>query len=231
MVVLDRIPLQRSVAVVKEDSVVVRPSRARLVGPLVQALVAGGAVALIVLLLDRMPPLLSASLLVVALIFGPSAVLGLVYNVAGSTFSIDRRKHAAVRQQGFLGLGLGTEELVPFGRIDHVAVTGDYDEELTSGVLQDLVHWDVELVKDNDKRVHVGTVIAARPFAGEGLERANHLARVVAEIAAVPARTGELPAEEPSREETSDEAAEGQPPPRRRRRVRRRQEPPPAPEV
>ena len=231
MVVLDRIPLQRSVAVVKEDSVVVRPSRARLVGPLIQALVAGGAVALIVLLLDRMPPLLSASLLVVALIFGPSAVLGLVYNVAGSTFSIDRRKHAAVRQQGFLGLGLGTEELVPFGRIDHVAVTGDYDEELTSGVLQDLVHWDVEVVKDNDKRVHVGTVMAARPFAGEGRERANHLARVVAGIAAVPAHTGELPAGEPAREETSDEAAEGQPPPHRRRRVRRLREPPPAPEA
>ena len=231
MVVLDRIPLQRSVAVVKEDSVVGRPARTQLVGPLVQALVAGGAVALIVLLLDRMPPLLSASLLVVALIFGPSAVLGLVYNVAGSTFSIDRRKHAAVRQQGFLGLGLGTEELVPFGRIDHVAVTGDYDEELTSGVLQDLVHWDVEVVKDNDKRVHVGTVIAARPFAGEGLERANHLARVVAEIAAGPAHTGELPAEEPAREETSDEAAEGQPPPHRRRRVRRLREPPPAPEA
>jgi hypothetical protein len=231
MAVLDRIPLQRSVAVVREDSVVVRPARAQLVGPLVQALLAGGAVALIVLLLDRMPLLLTTFLLLVALILGPSAVLGLVYNVAGSTFSIERRKQTAVLQQGFLGLGLGTAEVVPFGRIDHIAVTGDYDEELSSGVLQDLVQWDVDLVKDNGKRVHIGIVIAARPLAGEGLERANRLARAVAEVATAPAHTGELPAEEPARDEALAEGAAGSPPPRLRRRVRRRREPPPAPEA
>ena len=192
--VRERIPLQRSVAVVTDNSVVVRPGRGRLVGPLLQALLAVGAVWLLVWLLDAGGPLwLLAVLLVVALIFAPLAVLGVVYNVAGSSITVERAKQSVHVQQGFLGLGLGTADLVPFWRIDHIEVTGDYDQELSSGQLQDFVHWDVRVVKDNGRTLGLGTVIVARPFAEEGRGRAERLARAVAELAGVEARVPALP--------------------------------------
>ena len=42
-----------------------------------------------------------------------TAVMGLAYNVMGSAFLMERKKGTCRWQQGFLGLGLGTRELVP----------------------------------------------------------------------------------------------------------------------
>ena len=230
MAVLDRIALQRSVAVVTEDSIVVRPARGRLVAPLLQGLLAGAAVVLLVPLLNGGAPLLLlALLLATALLLGPAAVLGLVYNVAGSTVSIERRKQSVRLQQGFLGLGLGTAEMAPFWRIDRVEVAGDYERELSSGQLPELVRWDVRVVKDNGRVLEIGAVVVARPLAAEALERANRLAHAVARLTGVEARTAELPAGAPS---PAGDPSEGGIAPRRRRLVRRQRRPaPPAPDA
>ena len=86
-----------------------------------------------------MPLPLLALLLAVAILMGPVAVLGILYNLVGSAVVLEREKQSVRWQQGLLGLGLGTSELVPFWRIDHIAVEGDYDDELAPGVHQDLV--------------------------------------------------------------------------------------------
>ncbi len=222
MAVLDRIPMHRSVAVVTHDSIVVRPARGRLIVPLVQAFLAAGAVLLIVRLLNNDGPLLLLVLaLMVVLLLGPAAVLGLVFNIAGSSVSIEREKQSVRLQQGFLGLGLGTSELVPFWRIERVEVAGDLADELSGGELQDIVQWDVRVVKDNGRTVGLGVVVAARPFAAEALERANRLALAVGELVGVEALTAELPAGA----EPAQDAPAG--PPRRRRAVRRAGRPPP----
>ncbi len=225
MAVLDRIPMHRSVAVVTDDSIVVRPARARLVVPLIQALLAAGAALLIVRLLNNDGPLLLLVLaLMVVLLLGPVAVLGLVYNVAGSLVSIEREKQSVRLQQGFLGLGLGTSELVPFWRIERIEVAGDLDDELSSGELQDVVQWEVRVVKDNGRTVGLGVVVAARPFAAEALERANRLALAVGELIGVEARTV-LPVEVPAGAEEAEDAPAGRP--RRRRALHRAGRPPP----
>ncbi|MEE8337253.1 MAG: CoA-binding protein [Dehalococcoidia bacterium] len=184
----DRIPLQRSVAVVRDETIVVKPA-GRFFVPLIQVAITGGAVWLIISLLSNNGSLaVMVVALLVAMVLGPAAVLGFVYNFAGSTVIVDRTKQSVTLQQGFLGLGLGTAELVPFSRIAWIEVDGDAERELSSGELQDVVRWDVLLVKDNEKIVELGSVTSLRQFAGEGLERANRLARAVAEMTGSEAR-------------------------------------------
>ncbi len=190
---LDRIPLQRAVAVVTADAITVRPARAQIVGAAVELLIAVAAIGLLVVLFDRLHLVLLMALLLLALILGPVGVLGLVYGAVGSSFVLERANRTARWQQGFLGMGIGTMEVVPFDRIGWVEVSGDYEQELSAGDRQDLVHWDVRLVKDNARVLTVGTVVVARPLAGLGLERANRLAAAVAAMAGVEARIGLLP--------------------------------------
>lgn len=217
----ERIPLQRTVAVVREDSIAVRPSRGQLLGPLIELGLALGAVGAIVLWLNVLPLLVLMLLLLVSLILGPVAVLGIVYNAIGSSFLMERKKRSARWQQGFLGMGIGTVDFVPFQRIKRIEVTGDYDDELASGEVQDIVQWTVVMVKDNDRRLTIGSVAAARPLADLGAERANRLATHVAtmaEVEVVPAAIPDLG--------TVEESPAPAPRPRRRRRVRRVTPPP-----
>lgn len=184
----DRIPLQRSVAVVRDETIVVKPA-GRFFVPLIQLAVTGGAVWLIIAQLSNNGSLFVMVIaLLLAMVLGPAAVLGFVYNFAGSAVIVDRTKQSVTLQQGFLGLGIGTAELVPFSRIAWIEVAGDAERELSGGELQDVVQWDVLLVKDNEKIVELGTITSLRRFAGEGLERANRLARAVAEMTGSEAR-------------------------------------------
>lgn len=186
----DRIPLQRAVAIVRDEVIAVRPARSQIVGALVELAVAGGAIALLVLLFERLPLAALVTLLLLALVLGPVGVLGLVYGAFGVAFVMERAAQSARWQQGFLGMGIGTTDFVPFARIARVEVAGDLDETLAGGERQDVVHWDVRLVKDNDRAFTVGTVVAARPLAERGVERANRLAGALAAMAGVEARLG-----------------------------------------
>jgi len=216
----DRIPLHRTAAVISDGKVVVRPS-GRLVVPLIQAAIAGGAIFLIIQLLNNNGSLvLMVFALLVAMLVGPAAVLGLVYNLVGAAVTVDGEKQSVVVQQGFLGLGIGTSELVPFWRIAHIEVAGDLDEELSSGELQDTVQWDILLVKDNGKIVELGIVVTARLFAAEALERANAAARAIAEVAGAELREG-------ANVEIAAQPADATVEPRRRRRIDRGDRRPP----
>jgi predicted CoA-binding protein len=201
--VTDRISLQRSVAVVGDETIVVKPA-GRFFVPMIQATIMAGAVLLIIWLLNNNGSIIVMMLaLLVAMLLGPAAVLGFVYNFAGSAVIVDRTKQSVTVQQGFLGLGIGTAELVPFSRIGSIEVAGDAEVELSGGELQDVVQWEVLLVKDNEKIVEIGTITSLRRFAGEGLERANRLARAVAEMTGTTAREAVF--------ETNDEPVEAEP--------------------
>ncbi len=221
MAEVERIALRRAVAAISDDTIVVRPSRGQLLGPVVQIALTALAVALIVLFLDSLPFWVVVVLTVVAVFLGPVATLGFVFAVIGSSMVVDRRKQSAHWQQGFLGLGIGTTTSIPFDRIDHIAVTGDYDAEDIGGRGHDFVTWEVEIVRDDGRRRAVGSVIAARPLADVGLDRVNRLAEAVGAMAETEARLATLPAEEPFEE------PETEPAPRRRRRVERATLPPP----
>jgi hypothetical protein len=221
MATIDRIALQRNVAVVRDDSIAVRPSRGQLLGPLLELGIAALAALLIATMIDTLPLAVLMVLLLISIVLGPVGVLGLVYSAIGSSFIIERKKQTARWQQGFLGLGIGTVELVPFRRIKRIEVVSDYESELNSGDLQDVVQFEVVLVKDNDRRLTIGTIVAARPLADQGAERANRLTARIAQMAEVEAATIALPDVA-----ASTEAARAPRPARRRRRARRVSPPP-----
>jgi hypothetical protein len=120
-------------------------------------------------------------LTIVALILVPISGLGLVYSIAGANVVIDRAKQSAVLQQGYLGMGVGTQELVPFWKIDRIQV-----EELTPhdyrGHQEDFAQYEVIILKLSGNRVSLGTITVARLEAREGLARAKELASLVAAL-------------------------------------------------
>ena len=199
---VERIPMQRAVAVIRDDSISIRPGRRQLLVPLAQAVIAGGAVWLMAAFLNSLPLWTLVVLLLVAIVLGPAAVLGFVYNVYGSEFLVERRKGTARWHQGFLGLGIGTFELVPFERIARIEVKSDFDDDLSSGQAQDFVQFDVRIVKDNDRVLDVASLTCARPFLEDGVRRANRLAAALAEMSGRELAALALPSEaiEPVRE-------------------------------
>lgn len=209
---VERIPLQRAVASVRDEVISVRPARVELMGALIEVAIGGGAITLLVLLFDRLPLAAMVTLLVLALIFGPIGVLGLVYGAVGVAFVMDRRARTARWQQGFLGMGIGTTDFVPFARITGVEVAGDMDEALAGGQRQDLVRWEVRLLRVADDPLTVGTVVVARSLADEGVERANRLGSALAEMAGVEAHFGAVMTSATA----SAATVRGEAPPRRR---------------
>lgn len=188
-----RIALTRQYAAIKPDSITIKPSRAAFLGPLLQGVVTVLIAVAIGRWINVLPIWVLMIMLLVVIISGPTAMLGIVYNALGSSFMMERKKGTCRWQQGFLGLGLGTRELVPFPRIDHIEVGSDFEDELKSGDLQDVVQWSVNLVKDNGRVLQITSITAARLLADEALERANALAAALGEMCEKPVTPGEIP--------------------------------------
>lgn len=176
------IPLHRAIAHVTPESIAVKQSRAGLIGPLIEIAITLAIVWVMVTFINSLPLLLLFFLLLLLIVLGPLGVIGLVNNIAGTSFLMEREKYSARWQQGLLGMGIGTYELVPFNRIKRFEVITDYDDVLASGIEQDVVHWEVTLIKDNDRELNVGSVVAARLLALEAGERANDLATALGEM-------------------------------------------------
>ncbi len=204
-----RIALHRAVAVITADQIVIRQTRAGMVAPLVELALTGLAAAAIVRFINSWPLGLLFVLVLVATVLGPLALIGFVNNVVGSSFLMERAKRSARWQQGLLGLGIGTFELVPFERIGYFQVRSDLDIELASGMDQDVVDWEVTLVKDSGRELTVGRVLAARPLATEAGRRANALATALAQMSDAAARLAALPPDPESEESTRTGAHAG----------------------
>lgn len=125
---------------------------------------------------------LRMGLTLAAVIIVPLSGLGIVYSIAGAHIVIERHKQSAVLQQGYLGMGVGTQELVPFWKIDSIEV-----RELTPhdyrGHQEDFAQYEVAIKKVSGREISVGTVTVARAEAKEGLQRAREIADLIAEMA------------------------------------------------
>ena len=202
------IPLHRAYASISPTQIAIRPSRSSVLVPIVEAAIAILAVWALVAFMNVLELWVLMVLLLVAIVAGPTAMLGFVYQVAGSAFLMEREKGTCRWQQGFLGLGLGTQELVPFGRIKRIEVGSDFADELPGGDLQDVVRWEVRVVKDNDRVLVVAVVTTARSLAEEALGRANDLGGALAEMSGAPLLEGALPAWAFEDDEDEDEGDE-----------------------
>lgn len=174
--------LDRRVCTVREGRIDVHPARSLVILPLIFLLI--GLLAFPVLFFwgGSLSVGLRFALTVAAVIIVPLSGLGLVYSIAGAHVVIERHKQSAVLQQGYLGMGVGTQELIPFWKIDDIRV-----RELTPhdyrGHHDDIAQYEIAIRKISGREISIGTVTVLRSEAEEGLGRAREIADVVAEMA------------------------------------------------
>ncbi len=215
-----RIPLDRRVCVVGEGRIDVRPERGAIIGPFLGLAISLSLFVAVALFASQLSAVALAAMLVPGLILGPLSGMGFVYSLVGAHVVVDARKQSVAFQQGVLGLGIGTVELVPFWKIERLEVCdlplGEVEGKGPPPPL-DLRAWDVVLVKTSGKELSIGQVVAANTpdLIDEGFDRALDAAEAVAElvgkdvvITAEIEGSAEAPAAEPA-EQRAGEAAEG----------------------
>ena len=124
-------------------------------------------------------------LLGVAVVSIPLAGIGFVYAVAGANVVFDRKKQSGVWQQGFLGMGVGTTELVPFWKIEEIRIE-ETTRERQRGDVQDLAQFEIVLVKTSGKHLKVGDMVVARSMIRQGLQDVREVAEAIAQMTEKP---------------------------------------------
>ena len=171
--------LDRRICSIGPDRIEVHPARSIIFLPLLTLMLGLAAFPVIFFWGDSLSIGLRIALTFAALIIVPVSGIGLVYSIAGAHIVVDRAKQSVVLQQGYLGMGVGTQELMPFWKIDRIEVT-----ELTPhdyrGHQEDFAQYEVTILKLSGKRISVGMVTVVRAEAGDGLERARDIAGAIA---------------------------------------------------
>ncbi len=188
---LRRIPLDRRVCVVREGRIDLRPERAAVVGPLIGLAISAALFVTIALLADELSAFALAAMLIPGLILAPFSAMGLVYSLIGAAVVVETKKQSLRFQQGVMGLGLGTVELVPFWKVERIEVADFELGEAASRLPRpafDLRAWEIVLVKTSGKRLPIGQVVSANAeeLIDEGFGRALDAAEAIGALVAKP---------------------------------------------
>jgi len=212
-----RIPLDRRVLVVRDDRIDLRPERGAVLWPLIGLAIGLGLFAAVALFADGLSATVLAVMLIAGLVFAPLSAMGVIYSIIGAAVVVERKKQSVRFQQGVLGLGLGTYELVPFWKIEHIEVAdfplGDAPSHLPRPAF-DLRAWDIVLVKTSGKRLSIAQVVSANQddLLDEGFDRALDAAEAIAGMTdksvVITAAVEDEPAEETTPEAQSAETKE-----------------------
>ncbi len=185
-----RIALDRRVCVVREGRIDIRPERAAIIGPFIGLVIAGALFAAIAAYSNDLSVYVLAPMLLGAVILTPFSAMGFVYSLIGAAVVIETAKQSVRFHQGVLGLGLGTVELAPFWKIDHIEVE-DWDMgEATIGTRApfELRAWDIILVKVSGKRLPIAQVMAPanNDLVDEAWDRAIDAAEAIGAMVGKP---------------------------------------------
>jgi hypothetical protein len=173
--------LDRRVVTITPDRIDVHPARSIVFLPLITLLLGLAAFPVIGFWGGSLSIPVRLLLTLGAIVLIPLSGLGVVYSIAGAHLVVDRAKQSAVLQQGYLGMGVGTQELIPFWKIDKLVV-----QELTPhdyrGHQDDFAQYEIAILKLSGKLINVGMVTTARVDAKEGLARAREVASAIADM-------------------------------------------------
>lgn len=179
------IDLHRRVCVIKPDAIDIRPARSAAVAPLIGFLLGVFAFVAVVLWMQQLPFALVLVLMGAAILLVPFAGMGFVYSIYGANVVIDRRKGTALWQQGLFGMGVGTEELVPFAKMEQLEVE-ELSRDEQAGGPQDFAQFEVRLLKVSGRRLSIGQVTVPRDAAAHGFARAREVGEAVASLVGKP---------------------------------------------
>ena len=180
-----RIEMDRRVCVVTHDRIEVRPSRGAVLVPLLGLALGFLCFAAVIAWAETLPFPALVMLLLAAVVTLPLSSMGFVYSAVGAHVVIERNKQSVVWQQGLLGMGVGTRELVPFWKIQRLEVAETVPRD-QRGLPQDLAQYEVTLLKTSGRRLKVGAVTVPRSLAADGLARARAVAGAMADMAGKP---------------------------------------------
>lgn len=196
--------LHRRVAVLRPERIDVRPAGGAVLAPLFGFIVGVVSALTIWFGMSALPLWLLAILLIVAIVAIPFAGIGTVYALVGAHVVVDKAKQSATWQQGFLGMGVGTTELVPFWKIDRIVIeeAGASDDD-SGRPVEEFAQWRIVLVKKSGKRLDIGVASAARSLREEAFARAWTVADAIATMAGAPLEVYQPPTEEADNRETA----------------------------
>ncbi len=183
--------LHRAVVRIRPDRIEVKRPRSIILLPLLGVGLAVFLGYAIVAWGDSLPFAVLPLLLIGAVITLPLAGLGLVYAVFGANIVADRRGQAVAWKQGFLGMGVGTLDLVPFWKIREFLVE-DVGREIRHAdrvePAQPLVQWELILVKKSGTRLRVAALSAPRSAEEAALDRVMAVAEAFTALTGAPLR-------------------------------------------
>ncbi len=219
--------LHRSMAVIGPDKIEIKSARGTVLLPLLGIAVAVGLMTYIMRGGSSLPFWALVGVLMFCLAIVPFSVMGLVSALVGADVIIDAKKGSATWQQGYLGMGVGTKELVPFAKIERFEVTLEGDSpDRWHEEQDDLRQFAIVLVKKSGKRLTLAQVPVPAYGQADGMDRTLAVANAAAaltgstvtipdgwELVEIDIDTGE-----PVKMEAEREAAGTRRPPRHRRK-------------
>jgi hypothetical protein len=175
------------VLVVRDDRIDLRPERGAIIIPLIGLLIGLSLFAAVSLFASDLSVAVLTLMLIPGIIIAPLSAMGLLYSLIGAAVVVETKKQSIRFQQGVLGLGLGTFELVPFWKVERIEVA---DFELGEVALNtprpplEIRAWDLVLVKKSGKRLSIGQILSATTpdLLDEGFDRALDAAEAIAEM-------------------------------------------------
>jgi hypothetical protein len=174
--------LHRSVAIISPEKIEIRSARSTVVLPLIGL----GLAAVAIYFMGpgpRLPIWAMAGLLLFCLLVVPVSVMAIISSVAGADVIIDAKKQSATWQQGYLGMGIGTKELVPFWSIDHLEVTVEGEEpDRWRGHQDALRQFALVVVKKSGKRLNLAQVPVPAYGQEDGMDRTLAVGQAVAAL-------------------------------------------------
>lgn len=178
--------LHRALALIGEDRVEIRGARSAVALPLLGVALSAVAGAFIAIQAGDLPFPLLVALLLFALLAFPVSVMALVGAVAGADVVADGRKRSITWQQGYLGMGVGTRELVPFEKIERLAVTIEgADADRWRGERDALRQFALVLVKRSGRRLTLARVPVPAAGQTDGMDRTLAVGNAIAALAGV----------------------------------------------
>lgn len=177
--------LHRSLALIDaaRDKVEIKAARGLVILPLIGLAVSLSLGTWVVLQEGTAPFWTLVLTLFLLLLVVPVSIMSLIGSVVGADVVADARKGSITWQQGYLGMGIGTHELVPFAKIAYLEITVEGGEaDRWQDESDDLRQFALVLVKVSGKRLTIAQVPVPAYGAADGMDRTLAVANAIAAL-------------------------------------------------
>ncbi|GAB4323592.1 MAG: hypothetical protein Kow0010_05000 [Dehalococcoidia bacterium] len=175
--------LHRAMALVGDDRIEIKSARSTVLIPLAALALSVAAGVVLATQNTALPLWAMVGLLVFALLAAPVSVMALIGATLGADVVVDATKNSVTFQQGYLGMGIGTKELVPFQKIDHLEVTIEGAErDRWRNEADSFRQFAIVLVKVSGKRLVLANVPVPAANQEDGMDRTLAVAHAIAAV-------------------------------------------------